>query len=70
MEWSGNVVELIVADLCHGFLMIFEYCKCYTFARIICGVCLYRLCIDMKHFSLFVMYGMMVSGHIDEAITS
>ena len=74
-KWNGlgmllNWLLLICVMDFWWFLMIFEYCKCYTFARIICGVCLYRLCIDMKHFSLFVMYGMMGSGHIDEAITS
>lgn len=66
MDW-----ECCWIDCCWFVSWIFEYClHCHTFARIICGVCLYRLCIDMKHFSRFVMYRMMGSGHIDEAITS
>lgn len=43
--WIGNVVELVVFDLCHGFLNIVN---CYTFARLICGNCLYRLWTDMQ----------------------
>lgn len=66
-KWIGNVVELVVFDLCHGFWNIVNR---HTFAKNICGICLYRLkCIDMNHFFLFVMYGM-GSGHTDEAITS